>query len=64
MRHRQLFVSRDSIQHSALGIQPVEGVAVMKNFRDLKVWEKAHLLTLWPDQPDSSSRGVDRCEYC
>jgi four helix bundle protein len=35
-----------SIQQSAFGIQPAGGVTRMKNFRDLRVWQKAHQLAL------------------
>ena len=50
--HRQCRDLGDSIQQSALSIQPFELFSVlpleitMKNFRDLMVWQKAHALTL------------------
>jgi len=46
----------------------------MKDFRDLKVWEKSHKLTLEiyavtagtvrSDEPDSSMQRFDRGEHC
>jgi four helix bundle protein len=30
----------------------------MKDFRNLKVWEKAHFLTLWVDEPDASMQRI------
>ena len=51
----------------------------MQNFRNLEVWERAHVLTLdvyqasksFPrggnvriDQPDAKSVSIDRCQHC
>src|SRR5215472_16594143 len=46
IRHGGTWVLLISIQQSALGIQPAGGVTRMKNFRDLRVWQKARQLTL------------------
>ena len=46
MRHSRELSSCVSIQQSALSIQSRIEDAKMKDFRDLLVWRKAHLLTL------------------